>query len=87
MKKLLQNSYRFTSANSARIENGNGTNNTGALTSDGRYGFDCSGFVAYLLKNGGYILGSTPTATRLTINSDGTLKPDGAKWQKTIQSG
>ena len=84
MNKFLFNAYRFTSANSARIENGNGKNNLGALTADGRYGFDCSGFVNYVLTKGGYTIATTSTATRQTINNDGTLTSEGKKWQAPV---
>ena len=84
MNKFLFNAYRFTSANSARIENGNGKNNLGALTADGRYGFDCSGFVNYVLTKGGYTIATTSTATGQTIDGNGTLTAEGRKWQNTI---
>lgn len=85
MDKLLYNAYRFSSANSARIESGNGRNNVGAITSDGRYGFDCSGFVNYLLKNGGYKVDNY-TSTAQTVKADGNLTVEGAKWQQTINT-
>ncbi|MFC5521441.1 NlpC/P60 family protein [Polaromonas jejuensis] len=85
MDKLLYNAYRFSSANSARIENGNGKNNVGAVTSDGRYGFDCSGFVNYVVKNSGYKVDNY-TSTAQTVKADGSLTTEGAKWQQTINT-
>ncbi|UUZ65412.1 NlpC/P60 family protein [Polaromonas sp. P1-6] len=85
MDKLLYNAYRFSSANSARIENGNGKNNLSAITADGRYGFDCSGFVNYLLTKGGYQVDNY-TSTAQTIKADGSLTAAGAKWQQTIST-
>lgn len=80
--KILYNSYRFSGANTARVEGGKGE-----LTKDGRMGFDCSGYVDLLLKKGGYSIGNyMPTAS---IWVDDTveypaLTKEAAKWQTTI---
>jgi hypothetical protein len=80
---LLYNSYRFNPTNSARREV-SGQNN-GQPTFDGRYGFDCSGFVNYLLNKGGYAVGAQ-LATSATVNSKGVLSPAGAQWQSKIDA-
>src|SRR5262245_21844448 len=80
--KLLFNDYRFSAANTARVSVAG--SNRGQLTNDGRMGFDCSGFVDYVLRSGGYQIGSY-MSTAQVFTSGNTLTTDSKLWQSTVQ--
>lgn len=84
MEKLLYNAYRFSAANSARVDIPG--QQQGQLTGDGRYGFDCSGFVYYLLKRGGYKLDDYLNVSGMINQSNGSLTAAAAKWQTPINT-
>jgi Ca2+-binding RTX toxin-like protein/subtilisin-like proprotein convertase family protein len=83
MSDILYNSYRFTGANSARIDQPG--SNRGQITSDGRFGFDCSGFLYYVLTHSGYNIGDYLN-TAAIITRAGTLTTAGANWQTTTST-
>ena len=83
MSNFLYNSYRFSAANTSRVDVAG--QNRGQLTSDGRYGFDCSGFLWHVLKKSGYDIG-VPFDTRSIMASKGVLSDQGKQWQESINS-
>ncbi|MGI0035303.1 MAG: hypothetical protein ACRD98_05495, partial [Nitrososphaera sp.] len=83
MSDILYNSYRFSAANSARVDVAG--SNRGQLTADGRYGFDCSGFLTFVLNKSGYGV-SDGFSTGAIMASKGQLSSAGQQWQKSIDT-
>ena len=81
MSNYLYNSYRFSAANSARVDVAG--QNRGQITLDGKFGFDCSGFLWYALKNSGYDVGDG-FSTSSIMASKGQLSTAGQQWQTSV---
>lgn len=78
--KVLYNSYRFSAANSARVDIVG--MNRGQISSDGRFGFDCSGFVHCVFKESGFAVPAF--STRDVMTSAGGLSSSGESWQQKL---
>lgn len=80
--KIVYNAYRFNASNSVR-SNIAGLN--GGQMVGGAYGFNCSGYVAYVFSKSGYAVPTFWTGAVMP-KKDG-LTDSGANWQKAIDPG
>ncbi len=79
-QRILDNAELFSQANTVRRSAPG--QNTGQITNDGRFQFDCSGFVYYVLTNSGYDVGNYRSVSGLFAN--GALTDTAKQWQTQI---